>query len=85
MKGGRWENEKEIGMEKIDEGKGEGGKVKIKVKWWGIWGREVDEYLGGGMFIGVGKGDGLRKEMGGVRMGDELSGEVVEVGEGVKN
>lgn len=61
------------------------GKVKIKVKWCGICGSDFYEYLGGLIFILVGEFYLLIKEMVFVIMGYEFLGEVVEVGEGVKN
>lgn len=85
MKAARWHNQKDIRIENIDEPKAEPGKVKIKVKWCGICGSDLHEYLGGPIFIPVGKPHPLTNEMAPVTMGHEFSGEVVEVGEGVKN
>ena len=84
MKAARWHNQKDIRIENIDEPKAEPGKVKIKVKWCGICGSDLHEYLGGPIFIPVGKPHPLTNEMAPVTMGHEFSGEVVEVGEGVK-
>ncbi len=85
MKAARWHNQKDIRIENIDEPKAEPGKVKIKVKWCGICGSDLHEYLGGPIFIPVGEPHPLTNEMAPVTMGHEFSGEVVEVGEGVKN
>ncbi|MDQ8093979.1 2,3-butanediol dehydrogenase [Bacillus amyloliquefaciens] len=85
MKAARWHNQKDIRIENIDEPKAEPGKVKIKVKWCGICGSDLHEYLGGPIFIPVGEPHPLTKETAPVTMGHEFSGEVVEVGEGVKN
>lgn len=63
----------------------ESGKVKIKVKWCGICGSDLYEYLGGLIFILVDKLYLLMNEIVFVIMGYEFFGEVVEVGEGVEN
>lgn len=85
MKAARWHNQKDIRIEHIEEPKTEPGKVKIKVKWCGICGSDLHEYLGGPIFIPVDKPHPLTNETAPVTMGHEFSGEVVEVGEGVEN
>lgn len=85
MKALRWHNQKDIRLENIDEPKTASGQVKIKVKWCGICGSDLHEYLGGPIFIPVGEPHPLTNEVAPVTLGHEFSGEVVEVGEGVTN
>lgn len=85
MKAARWHNQKDIRIEDIDEPKAGPGKVKIKIKWCGICGSDLHEFLGGPIFIPVDKPHPLTNEVAPVTMGHEFSGEIVEVGEDVKN
>ncbi|ALC82968.1 MULTISPECIES: 2,3-butanediol dehydrogenase [Bacillus] len=85
MKAARWHNQKDIRIENIEEPKVEPGKVKIKIKWCGICGSDLHEFLGGPIFIPVDKPHPLTKETAPVTMGHEISGEIVKVGESVKN
>jgi len=85
MKALRWHNQKDIRLENIEEPKITSGQVKIKVKWCGICGSDLHEYLGGPIFIPVGEPHPLTNEVAPVTLGHEFSGEVVEVGEGVSN
>ncbi|MGG3622087.1 2,3-butanediol dehydrogenase [Bacillus gobiensis] len=84
MKAARWHNQKDIRIENIEEPKVEPGKVKIKIKWCGICGSDLHEFLGGPIFIPVDKPHPLTNEVAPVTMGHEFSGEIVEVGEDVK-
>ncbi|MEW6978425.1 2,3-butanediol dehydrogenase [Bacillus pumilus] len=85
MKALRWHDQKDIRLEEIDEPTVAPGKVKIKVKWCGICGSDLHEYLGGPIFIPVNEPHPLTKEKAPVTLGHEFSGEVVEVGEGVSH
>ncbi|HWJ78067.1 MAG TPA: 2,3-butanediol dehydrogenase [Niallia sp.] len=85
MKALRWHNQKDIRLEEIDEPTVKAGQVKLKVKWCGICGSDLHEYLGGPIFIPVGTPHPLTNEVAPVTLGHEFSGEVVEIGEGVKN
>ncbi|MFD2618454.1 2,3-butanediol dehydrogenase [Terrilactibacillus laevilacticus] len=85
MKAARWHNQKDIRIEDIEEPKVAPGKVKIQIKWCGICGSDLHEYLGGPIFIPVGEPHPLTHEVAPVTMGHEFSGEIVEVGEGVNN
>lgn len=71
MKAARWHNQKDIRIEHIEEPKTEPGKVKIKVKWCGICGSDLHEYLGGPIFIPVDKPHPLTNETAPVTMGHE--------------
>jgi len=83
MKALRWHNQKDIRLEEINEPVVQAGQVKMKVKWCGICGSDLHEYLGGPIFIPVDKPHPLTNEVAPVTLGHEFSGEVVEVGEGV--
>ncbi|WP_400246873.1 2,3-butanediol dehydrogenase [Niallia sp. JL1B1071] len=83
MKALRWHNQKDIRLENIEEPQVAPGKVKIKVKWCGICGSDLHEYLGGPIFIPVDQPHPLTNEIAPVTLGHEFSGEIVEIGEGV--
>lgn len=85
MKAALWYNKNDIRVEEIDEPKVSKGNVKIKVKWCGICGSDLHEFLGGPIFIPVGQPHPLSKNEAPVVLGHEFSGKVVEVGDGVKN
>lgn len=82
MKAALWYGKKEVRVEEIEEPKVVKGSVKIKVKWCGICGSDLHEYLGGPIFIPVGQPHPLSGNEAPVVLGHEFSGEVVEVGEG---
>jgi len=81
----RWHNQKDIRLENIEEPQVAQGKVKIKVKWCGICGSDLHEYLGGPIFIPVDQPHPLTNEIAPVTLGHEFSGEIVEIGEGVSD
>lgn len=83
MKAALWYAKKDIRVEEVDEPKVTKGNIKIKVKWCGICGSDLHEYLGGPIFIPVGQPHPLSGNIAPVVLGHEFSGEVVEVGEGV--
>jgi len=85
MKAALWYNKNDIRVEEIDEPKVTKGNVKIEVKWCGICGSDLHEFLGGPIFIPVGQPHPLSKNEAPVVLGHEFSGEVVEIGDGVKN
>lgn len=85
MKALRWHDQKDIRLEEIEEPVTGAGQVKMKVKWCGICGSDLHEYLGGPIFIPVDEPHPLTGEKAPVTLGHEFSGEVVEVGEGVSN
>lgn len=84
MKALRWHNQKDVRLEDIDEPVIKPNQVKMKVKWCGICGSDLHEYLGGPIFIPVDNPHPLTGEVAPVTMGHEFSGEVVEVGPEVK-
>ncbi|NMM63559.1 2,3-butanediol dehydrogenase [Clostridium sp. P21] len=83
MKAALWYNKKDVRVEEIEEPKVVKGSVKIKVKWCGICGSDLHEYLGGPIFIPVGQPHPLSGNTAPVVLGHEFSGEVVEIGEGI--
>lgn len=85
MKALRWHNQKDVRLEDIDEPVIKPNQVKMKVKWCGICGSDLHEYLGGPIFIPVDNPHPLTGEVAPVTMGHEFSGEVVEIGPEVKD
>lgn len=85
MKALRWHNKKDIRLENIEEPQVAPGKVKLKIKWCGICGSDLHEYLGGPIFIPVDQPHPLTNEVAPVTLGHEFSGEIVEIGEGVSD
>jgi (R,R)-butanediol dehydrogenase/meso-butanediol dehydrogenase/diacetyl reductase len=85
MLAARWHGVKDIRLDNVPEPEVTDGKVKVRVKWCGICGSDLHEYLAGPIFIPVGKPHPLTGEVAPVIMGHEFSGEVVEIGKGVTN
>src|SRR5579872_5857373 len=61
------------------------GQVQVKVSWCGICGTDLHEYLGGPIYIPVGRPHPLTGVQAPVVIGHEMSAEVVAVGDGVEN
>lgn len=85
MKAALWYAKKDVRVEEIEEPKVTVNGVKIKVKWCGICGSDLHEYLGGPIFIPVGQPHPLSGTTAPVVLGHEFSGDVVEVGSNVTN
>lgn len=85
MKAALWYEKKDVRVEEIEEPKVTIDGVKIKVKWCGICGSDLHEYLGGPIFIPVGQPHPLSGTTAPVVLGHEFSGDVVEVGKNVTN
>ncbi|MBU3207141.1 2,3-butanediol dehydrogenase [Clostridium algidicarnis] len=83
MKAALWYARNDVRVENIEEPMVRPGTVKIKVKWCGICGSDLHEYLGGPIFIPVDKKHPISGETAPVVLGHEFSGEIVEIGEGV--
>lgn len=83
MKAARWYTQRDVRVEDVKEPQATDDSVKIKVKWCGICGSDLHEYLAGPIFIPVGKPHPLTGDVAPVILGHEFSGEVVEVGENV--
>ncbi|KEH85970.1 butanediol dehydrogenase [Clostridium novyi A str. 4540] len=84
MKAALWYGKNDVRVEEVQEPKVENGTVKIKVKWCGICGSDLHEYLNGPIFIPVEQPHPLSGNVAPIILGHEFSGEIVEVGEGVK-
>ncbi|GMQ62223.1 2,3-butanediol dehydrogenase [Vallitalea maricola] len=80
MRAALWYEKNDVRVEEIDEPKVTEGNVKIKVKWCGICGSDLHEYLAGPIFIPVDKPHPLSNNIAPVVLGHEFSGEVVEIG-----
>lgn len=85
MKAALWYKQGDVRVEEVAEPKASKDLVKIKVKWCGICGSDLHEYLGGPIFIPVGHPHALSGDVAPVVLGHEFSGEVVEIGEEVKD
>jgi len=83
MKAALWYAKNDVRVEETEEPKVIPGSVKIKVKWCGICGSDLHEYMGGPIFIPVANPHPLSGNKAPVVLGHEFSGEVVEIGEGV--
>ena len=85
MKAARWHQKKDIRVEDIKEPSPKKGEVKIAVKYCGICGSDLHEYVAGPVLIPT-KPHPLtgRDASEPITLGHEFSGEIVEVGEGVK-
>lgn len=85
MKAAMWFGKKDVRIVDTPDPQVVPGSVKIKIKWCGICGTDLHEYLGGPIFIPT--EEAPHPLSGGtppVILGHEFSGDVVEVGEGVK-
>lgn len=83
MKAALWYEKNDVRVENIKEPEIKKGTVKIKVKWCGICGSDLHEYLGGPIFIPVEERHPLSKEKAPVVLGHEFSGEIVEIADDV--
>lgn len=83
MKAALWYGRNDVRVEEIEEPKVTKGTVKIKVKWCGICGSDLHEYLAGPIFIPTNNPHPLSGNKAPIVLGHEFSGEVVEIGEGV--
>ncbi|MCF4114936.1 MULTISPECIES: 2,3-butanediol dehydrogenase [Dethiosulfovibrio] len=83
MKAAMWYGRNDVRVVETKEPVAAPGTVKVKVKWCGICGSDLHEYLGGPIFIPAEQPHPLSGEKAPVILGHEFSGEVVEVGQGV--
>ncbi|WP_058304274.1 2,3-butanediol dehydrogenase [Gorillibacterium timonense] len=84
MRALRWHNVKDLRLESIEVPTTLQGQVKIRVEWCGICGSDLHEYVAGPIFIPQGTAHPLTGEQAPITMGHEFSGEIIELGEGVK-
>ncbi|GGF77505.1 (R,R)-butanediol dehydrogenase [Azorhizobium oxalatiphilum] len=83
MRAARWYKAKDIRVEDVAEPSPAAGQVKIKVKWAGICGSDLHEYVAGPIFVPVSAPHPVSHDIAPIVMGHEFSGEVAEVGAGV--
>ena len=85
MKAAVWYEKKDVRIMDVPEPPYPGqGWVKIKVHWCGICGSDLHEYLAGPIFIPVDAPHPLSGKKAPLILGHEFSGEIVEIGPGVK-
>ena len=85
MKAARWYAAKDIRVEETEIPSPKKNQVKIEVKFTGICGSDLHEYLHGPLSISMDKPFPLTGHNGITTLGHEFSGVVAEIGEGVKN
>jgi (R,R)-butanediol dehydrogenase/meso-butanediol dehydrogenase/diacetyl reductase len=86
MKAAVWYNRKNVKVENVPEPPAPGpGMVKIKVYQTGICGSDLHEYDVGPIFIPTEEPHPLTGKKAPLILGHEFSGEIVEIGKGVKN
>ena len=86
MKAAVWYGKKDVRVEDVPEPPAPGpGEVKIKVHQTGICGSDLHEYDVGPIFIPTEENHPLTGKKAPLILGHEFSGEIVEIGEGVKN
>lgn len=85
MKAALWYAKGDVRVEEVQEPVVVPGSVKIKVKWCGICGSDVHEYMGGPISIPVKKPHPISGKTAPIILGHEFSGQIVELGEKVTN
>jgi len=85
MKAALWYKAKDVRVEDVEEPQVKDDTVKVKVKWCGICGSDLHEYLAGPIFIPVDHPHPITGEKAPIIMGHEFSGEVVDIGKDVTN
>ena len=85
MKAARFYTAKDMRVDNVPEVAPVGDEVRIKVKWCGICGSDLHEFLDGPIFTPGTNPQYVTKCVNPVTMGHEFSGEVVAVGPDVKN
>ncbi len=83
MKVARWYGQRDIRVETAPIPSPKAHQVKIAVKYTGICGSDLHEYLGGPIFIPTQNNHPYSGQKAPVTMGHEFSGEIVEVGSDV--
>jgi (R,R)-butanediol dehydrogenase/meso-butanediol dehydrogenase/diacetyl reductase len=84
MKAALWHGRNDVRIEEVPEPTAGENEVKIRVKWCGICGSDLHEYREGPMIIPQ-KPHPLTGRTPPIILGHEFSGDVVEIGSGVKN
>jgi (R,R)-butanediol dehydrogenase/meso-butanediol dehydrogenase/diacetyl reductase len=85
MKAALWYGQRDVRVENVPNPPAPGaGEIQIEVKWAGICGTDVHEYVGGPQFIPWDTPHPLTGHQGPTILGHEMSGEVVAIGSGVE-
>jgi (R,R)-butanediol dehydrogenase/meso-butanediol dehydrogenase/diacetyl reductase len=85
MKAAVWYGKRDVRVEDVAEPPAPGpGEAKIKVHWCGICGSDLHEYMSGPIFIPVEQPHPLTGKKAPIIMGHEFSGEIAEIGAGVR-
>jgi len=86
MKAAVWHGRQDVRIEKVsDPPPPPPGQVQVKVAWCGICGTDLHEYMGGPLYIPLGRPHPVTGVQAPVIIGHEMSGVVVALGDGVAN
>lgn len=83
MKAAVWYGRQDVRIKNVPEPAVRPGTVKVRVKWCGICGSDVHEFLDGPLSIPADKPNPLTGQKAPLILGHEFSGEIAEVGAGV--
>ncbi|MDR3225213.1 MAG: 2,3-butanediol dehydrogenase [Clostridiales Family XIII bacterium] len=85
MKAAFWNKRMDISVNETEEPVPGPDQVKVQVKWCGLCGSDIHEYLGGPIAIPEDEPHPLTGKKAPVILGHEVSGDVIEVGKDVTN
>lgn len=86
MKAAVWHGRKDVRIENVnDPPDPPSGQVQVRVEWCGICGTDLHEYMGGPLYIPLGRPHPLTGVQAPVIIGHEMSGQVVSVGKGIQS
>ena len=86
MKAAVWHGRQDVRIEKVsDPPPPPPGQVQVKVAWCGICGTDLHEYMGGPLYIPLGRPHPVTGVQAPVIIGHEMSGIVIALGDGVEN
>jgi (R,R)-butanediol dehydrogenase / meso-butanediol dehydrogenase / diacetyl reductase len=86
MKAAVWHQRRDIRVEEFpDPESPTSDQVRLRVKWCGICGTDLEEYLQGPLFIPVGKPNPLTGRQAPMILGHEFVGEVIGLGSGISD
>jgi (R,R)-butanediol dehydrogenase / meso-butanediol dehydrogenase / diacetyl reductase len=84
MKAAVWHGREDVRVENVnDPPDPPPGQVQVEVEWCGICGTDLHEYIGGPLYIPLGRPHPLTGVQAPVIIGHEMSGRVIAVGDGV--
>ena len=86
MKAAVWHGRQDVRIENVnDPPPPPPGQVQVKVAWCGICGTDLHEYMGGPLYIPLGRPHPVTGVQAPVIIGHEMSGIVIALGDGVEN